>query len=154
MVPSAFVVLDSLPLTPNGKVDRQALPEPDRGSADLEQVYVAPGNASEQAIADIWIEILGVKRIGIHDNFFDLGGHSLKATQVVSRLRDLFQCDIPLRNMFEFPTISELAAAIDSKTVDELNGDKLDRLLGEVEEMSEEEAQKLLALKTAARNSH
>src|SRR4029077_13771325 len=99
MVPSAFVVLDSLPLTPNGKVDRQALPEPDRGSADLEQVYVAPGNASEQAIADIWIEILGVKRIGIHDNFFDLGGHSLKATQVVSRLRDLFQCDIPLRNM-------------------------------------------------------
>ena len=154
MVPSALVFLDSLPLTPNGKVDHSALPSPDRDAADSKQLYVAPGNASEQAIADIWVEILGVKRIGVHDNFFDLGGHSLKATQVVSRLRDMFQCAIPLRHMFEFPTISELAAAIDSKAIDELNGDKLDRLLGEVEEMSEEEAQKLLAHTTAARNKH
>ena len=115
MVPSALVFLDSLPLTPNGKVDHSALPSPDRDVADSKQLYVAPGNASEQAIADIWAEILGVKRIGVHDNFFDLGGHSLKATQVVSRLRKAFQSDIPLRHMFEFPTIAELAAAIDSK---------------------------------------
>jgi acyl carrier protein len=144
MVPSAFVVLDSLPLTPNGKVDRQALPEPDRGSADLEQVYVAPRNASEQAIADIWAEILGVKRIGVHDNFFDRGGHSLKATQIVSRLRKMFGSEIPLRYMFQFPTIAELAAVIDSTTKTQSNDEKLDGLLTEIEAMAEIEAQRLV----------
>jgi acyl carrier protein len=115
MVPSAFVVLEGLPLTPNGKVDRQALPEPERDSADLAQVYVGPRNAAEQIIAAIWAEILGRKQIGIHDNFFDLGGHSLKATQVVSRLRAKFGKEIPLRDMFEYPTIAELAAVTDTK---------------------------------------
>src|SRR4029077_4580476 len=117
MVPSAFMVLDSLPLTSNGKVDRKALPSPDRDSADLERLYIGPRNASEQAIADIWVEILGVKRIGVHDNFFDRGGHSLKATQIVSRLRKMFRSEIPLRYMFEFPTIAKLAAVIDSKAI-------------------------------------
>jgi amino acid adenylation domain-containing protein len=144
MVPSAFVVLDSLPLTPNGKVDRQALPEPDRGSADLEQVYVAPRNASEQAIADIWAEILGVKRIGVHDNFFERGGHSLKATQIVSRLRKMFGSEIPLRYMFQFPTIADLAAVIDSTTQTQSNDEKLDGLLTEIEAMTEIEAQRLV----------
>ena len=111
MVPSTLVVLDSLPLTPNGKVDRKALP-PDRDSADMERLYVAPRNTAEQIIAGIWAEILGKKQMGIHENFFDLGGHSLKATQVISRLRNLFQSEIPLRHMFEFPTIAELANAI------------------------------------------
>ena len=76
---------------------------------------------ASRPLPDIWVEILGVKRIGIHDNFFDLGGHSLKATQVVSRLRNVFRSEIPLRHLFEFPTIAELAAAIDSKAIDELN---------------------------------
>ena len=82
MVPSAFVFLDMLPLTSNGKVDHRALLSQDHDVADSKQVYVAPGNASEQAIADIWVEILAVKRIGVHDNFFELGGHSLLATRV------------------------------------------------------------------------
>jgi amino acid adenylation domain-containing protein len=115
MVPTAFIFLDTLPLTPNGKLDRNALPPLVRNPVGLDQIYVAPSNASEQAIADIWAEILGVKRPGVHDNFFDLGGHSLKATQVVSRLRKALQSDIPLRHMFEFPTIRELAAAISGR---------------------------------------
>jgi acyl carrier protein len=150
MVPGAVVVLDAIPFTANGKVDRQALPEPDRAFADS-SAYVGPRNSIEESIAGIWAEILGVKQIGVHDNFFDLGGHSLKATQVVSRLRKVFDSEIPLRHLFECPTVEELAAVIDSKTIDGLNSEKLDRLLIEVEEMSEEELQKLLAHKTAAR---
>jgi acyl carrier protein len=110
-------------------------------------IYVAPGNAREKAIADIWAEILGVKRIGVHDNFFDLGGHSLKATQVVSRLRKAFQSDIPLRHMFEFPTIAELAAVIDSQNGRESEKERLHRMPGEIEPLSEYKAQKLLGSK-------
>ena len=151
MVPSAFVIVDFLPLTPNGKIDRNALPPFDRDTVIRDPIYVAPGNAREKAIADIWAEILGVKRIGVHDNFFDLGGHSLKATQVVSRLRKVFQSEIPLRHMFEFPTIAKLAAVIDSKAIDGLNRVKLDRLLSEVEERSGQENP--LAQKAAARST-
>jgi len=114
MVPGAFVIIESFPLTPNGKVDRKALPFPDRDPALLEQVYVAPRNSVEEIIAGIWAEILGINQIGVHENFFELGGHSLKATQVVSRLRRAFHSEIPLRHMFEFPTIAELAAVIDT----------------------------------------
>jgi acyl carrier protein len=131
-------------MTPNGKVDRKALPIPARDYFEVEQVYIAPRNATEQIIAGIWAEILGIKPIGIHDNFFDLGGHSLKATQVVSRLRKAFRSEIPLRHLFEFPTIAKLAAVIDSKAIDGLNSVKFDRPLSEVEERSEEEVQRLL----------
>jgi acyl carrier protein len=141
MVPSALVFLEALPLTPNGKVDHSALPSPDRDVADAKQVYVAPGNASEQAIADIWVEILGVKRIGVHDNFFDLGGHSLKATQVVSRLCKMFRTEIPLRHLFEFPTIAELANAILTQQAATLDGGALGGILAEMKECSDGEAQ-------------
>ena len=144
MVPSVFVVLDSFPLTPNGKVDRKALPEPKNSRVALAQAYTAPRNSVEAIIARVWSEILGVKTIGVHDNFFDLGGHSLKATQVVSRLRAELRSEIPLRHLFEFTTIAELAAVIDSKTIRQLNSDKLDRLMSEIEAMSEEEARQLV----------
>ena len=151
MVPGAIVVLDA------HSFNRQTVKSIAKRcrsriehSADS-SVYVGPRNSIEESIAGIWAEILGVKPIGVHDNFFDLGGHSLKATQVVSRLRKVFQSEIPLRHLFEFPTVAELAAVIDSKTIDGLNSEKLDRLLSEIEAMSEEEAQKLLAQKTAAR---
>ena len=151
MVPSAFVFLDVLPLTPNGKIDRKSLPAPDRHRDGVEQAYVAPRSLTEEILAEIWADVLKLDRVGIHDNFFDLGGHSLKATQVVSRMRKVFHSELPLRHLFEFPTIAELAAVIDSNTIEKLSSEKLDRLLSEVEEISEEEAQKLLAQKTAAR---
>lgn len=140
MRPGAFVFLDYLPLTPNGKVDRQALPDPDHSQRELTETFVAPRNAVEESIAAVWSEILGPKQIGVHDNFFDLGGHSLKATQVVSRLRVKFGSEIPLRHLFEYPTIAELAAAMVANLS---SGEGLGRLLAEVEAMSEEEAEKL-----------
>jgi acyl carrier protein len=149
MVPSAFVVLESFPLTANGKVDRNALPPPRRDTVSLDHVYVGARSAVEETIAGVWSEVLGISQIGIYDNFFDLGGHSLKATQVLARLRKLFQSEIPLRHLFEFPTIAELSAVIDAKTIANLTDDKLDGLLTEIDAMSEEEVQKLLAQKTA-----
>jgi amino acid adenylation domain-containing protein len=111
MVPSAFVTLDTLPLTPSGKVDRKALPAPD-GEIGREQEYVTPRTPSEEIIADIFAAVLGVPNVGIHDNFFDLGGHSLLATQIVSRLRDAFQMELPLRSLFEKPTVALLSDRI------------------------------------------
>lgn len=109
MVPSAFVMLDAMPLNPNGKVDRSALPAPDRARSELESVYVAPRTPVEQELADMWAEILDLEHVGAHDNFFDLGAHSLKATQVVSRARDRFGVELPLREVFEHPSIADLS---------------------------------------------
>jgi non-ribosomal peptide synthetase component F/SAM-dependent methyltransferase/acyl carrier protein len=114
MVPSAFVVLESLPLTPNGKVDRRALPAPEPVKLELAGNYVAPQTPVEEVLVQIFVEVLGVKRVGIHDNFFELGGHSLLATQLVSRVRDAFGVELPLRSVFEAPTIAELSKAIAS----------------------------------------
>jgi ubiquinone/menaquinone biosynthesis C-methylase UbiE/acyl carrier protein len=110
MMPSAFVVLEALPLTPNGKVNRRALPAPDwvqRWGTDT-----APRSPIEQKLASIWADLLGLKRVGIHDNFFQLGGHSLLATQLTSRIRDAFGVELPLRTVFEAPTIASLSQAI------------------------------------------
>ena len=90
MMPASFTFLQAFPLSPNGKVDRRALPVPDAGRPELSQTFVAPRSATEELLAEIWSEILGVEKIGIHDNFFDLGGHSLRAIQVISRLRFCF----------------------------------------------------------------
>ncbi|HEU4454542.1 MAG TPA: amino acid adenylation domain-containing protein, partial [Longimicrobium sp.] len=107
MVPSAWVTLERMPLTPSGKVDRRSLPEPDPSSADAERV--APRTQAEEVVAGIWERVLGV-RPGVHDDFFSLGGHSLRATQVVSRIREAFGIDLPLRALFESPTVEGLAA--------------------------------------------
>jgi hypothetical protein len=112
MVPSAFVPLEALPLTPSGKLDRRALPSPDRVRPELESGFVAPRSPVEVLLATIWIGLLGVEPVGIHDNFFALGGHSLLATQVLSRIRALLQVELPLRTIFEVPTIAGLAAAL------------------------------------------
>jgi acyl carrier protein len=110
MVPQALVFLPKLPLNANGKLDRQALPEPEQAQAG--KAYVAPQTPSERAIAAVWAEVLRrpLEAISIHDNFFDLGGHSLLATQVVSRLRRELEIELPLRTLFESPTVLELAA--------------------------------------------
>ena len=112
MVPSAFVVLPRLPLTTNGKVDRRALPPPDRNRPELDQTYVAPRTPVEELLAALWAEALGVERVGIHDNFFARGGHSLLATRVLSRVQQACGVELPLRALFETPTIAGLALAI------------------------------------------
>jgi amino acid adenylation domain-containing protein len=113
MVPSAFVLLEALPLTPSGKVDRQALPAPDTFRSGLEEGFVPPRTLAEELLATIWADVLGQEKIGIHDNFFELGGHSLLATQVISRSREAFQVDLPLRSLFEEPTVAGLVKRIE-----------------------------------------
>jgi len=112
MLPSAFVALDALPLGPNGKVDRRALPAPDHARPGLDTPFAAPRNATEEALAQIWAEVLGLERVGIHDNFFALGGHSLLATQAVVRMRAALRVALPLRSLFEAPTIAGLAQVV------------------------------------------
>jgi iturin family lipopeptide synthetase A len=111
-VPSYFVMLDSLPLSPNGKVDRSALPAPDL-ELSRSVSFVSPRTATEEAIASIIAEVLKIELVGIHDNFFEMGGHSLNATQVISRLRETFKVELPLRQILEKPTVVELAASIE-----------------------------------------
>jgi amino acid adenylation domain-containing protein len=111
MVPSAVMIMEKLPLTPNGKLDREGLPVPD-GDRALEGAFTAPRNEVESQLAEIWLEVLGMDRVGIHEDFFEMGGHSLLATQVVSRVRETFQVELPLRNLFETPSIAALAEFI------------------------------------------
>ena len=113
MLPSAIMVMDSFPLTPNGKIDRKALPKP--GAADMTSLrpFVEPKTATEIKLAEIWSDVLGLEKIGVSDNFFQLGGHSLLATKVLSRIKSVLETEIPLRSLFEFATIAELAPVID-----------------------------------------
>jgi len=108
-IPSGFVFLDSLPLTPSGKVDRRSLPEPQLERPDLTTAYTPPSSTLEQQIAEIWQDLLQVDKVGIHDNFFDLGGHSLLIVQVRSRLEGLLNREISLVTLFQYPTIEALA---------------------------------------------
>jgi amino acid adenylation domain-containing protein len=112
MVPSAFVLLDEMPLTPNGKINRRALPAPEILRPEVEQRYVAPRNDIEVALVDLWQAVLGINSIGVRDNFFDLGGHSLKATRLLSKVRSIFRTQLPLIVVFEATTIEALACAL------------------------------------------
>jgi amino acid adenylation domain-containing protein len=113
MIPSWFVFLDALPLTPNGKMDRNALPLPDGERPLLDQGFVEPRTEIEELVAQVWREVLKLEMIGVYDNFFELGGHSLLATRVVARLRSNFNVALPLRKLFELPTVAGLAEHID-----------------------------------------
>src|SRR5262249_37722144 len=93
---------------------RKALPAPDQARPELEEAYVAPRTAVEQALADLWAEVLGVEQVGVHDNFFELGGHSLLATQVISRMRKSLHVELPLRALFEAPTVAGLGERVDA----------------------------------------
>lgn len=115
MVTSFFVLLDALPMTPSGKVDRRALPAPEQTRPELADDYVAPRNPTEQLLADIWVQVLGIQRVGVYDNFFDLGGESLMSVQVVSRAKEA-GLPITTKQLFQRQTIAGLAAAIASPT--------------------------------------
>jgi acyl carrier protein len=121
MVPSTFVFLEAFPLTANGKVDRRALPRPESERPVLESTYVAPRSGVEREIARIWQEALRVETVGVDDNFFDLGGHSLLVVQVQRRLREAFGRDVSLVDLFRYPTVSSLARYL-GQTADEPRG--------------------------------
>ena len=143
MLPSAFVFLEDLPHA-NGKVDRRSLPRPERVRPNLDQPYAPPASGIEQHLVQIWEESLDLRPIGIHDNFFDLGGHSLAATRVVSRVIKTFQLELPLQSLFQSPTVAEMAAVIAERQGKKLGREELERILTEVESISDEEAQRLL----------
>jgi len=138
MVPSAYVILDQLPRTANGKLDRKALPEP--GDNYQKSNYVAPHTSVESILTGIWCEVLDLERAGIHDNFFELGGHSLLAAQVIARIVAAFGIELPLRVIFEAPTIAELAMHIEKGEL------SMESMLSELEALSNEEAKTLLSL--------
>ncbi len=144
MMPSAFVCLERLPLTPNGKVDRRALPAPDAEAFAVAE-YAAPRSTEEETLAALWAEVLGLPRIGIYDNFFDLGGHSLLATQLVTRMQNALGADITLRMMFEAPTVAGFAELLMVQRMQSLDQDDLDGMLQQLEGLSEEDIQAMLA---------
>jgi amino acid adenylation domain-containing protein len=150
MVPASFVVLDALPLTPSGKVDRRALPPPDQVRSAAERAPVAPRTVREARLAAIFAEVLKVERVGVHDDFFDLGGHSLLGTQVVARVRKVFQVELPLRRLFDAPTVAGLCAELDKAApvgVERAPRHALAaraRLLASLDQLSEDEVSALL----------
>jgi amino acid adenylation domain-containing protein len=148
MVPADFVLLDKLPLTPNGKVDRRALPNLELARIASANSYVAPRTPAEENLAAIWREVLGVERVGVTDNFFELGGHSLLGTQVISRVRNAFQVELQLRTLFETPSVAGMAEAIAQFQPRVAEENEVDRMLAELEGLSEDEIQELLALET------
>jgi acyl carrier protein len=152
MVPAAFVVLERLPLTPTGKLDVRALPAPELASA--EERYAAPRTPVEEVLAGIWAEVLRLERVGVNDNFFEAGGHSLLVTRVVSRIRAVFGVELPLRALFEGSTVAELARVLAERGPAALAGPAPEpapgleasphHLLAVLDELSEEELDRLL----------
>jgi acyl carrier protein len=126
LVPSAFVLLDALPLTVQGKLDAKALPEPEIREAPT---LVPPRTPAETVVAQIWCEVLDLPRVGIHDDFFALGGHSLRAVSVASRLRTAFDCPFQVRDLFEHPTVERLAAEVERRLLElisQMSDDEID----------------------------
>jgi amino acid adenylation domain-containing protein len=145
MLPTVFVHLDVLPKAPNGKLDRRALPAPGRARPTLDQPPVAPRTSVETALCAIWREVLDLDEVGVTDAFLDLGGTSLAAGRILARLAETFRVDLPLRLLFEAPTVAGLAAALAARGVGASDPAAQERLLGELEGLSEAEAERLLA---------
>jgi acyl carrier protein len=141
MVPSVFIFLASLPLI-NGKLDRRALPKPESRRPELSRPYEPPNSVVEQRLAAIWSEVLAIDDVGIRDHFFSLGGNSLSATRVISRIRQEWQVDIPLRTLFEQPTVADLAMVIIEMQAVRAQPADASRILSEIEA---DEAKGLLA---------
>jgi len=145
MIPSTFIFVDSLPLTPNGKVDRKMLPAPDQSGLEQQTPFVQPSTPEEKVIAEIWAQVLKVDRVGVHDHFFDLGGHSLLAMQIISRVREAFHVQLPLRALFDNPTVASLAVQIAQVQASKAVPKEMADVIADLESLSDEEAQRLLA---------
>jgi amino acid adenylation domain-containing protein len=144
MLPSAIAVLDSFPQTPSGKVDRLALPDPETIGEPSAADYIAPRTPLEETVAQIWCHVLGIERIGVEDDFFALGGHSLLATQVVAQVRSDFAVDLPLHSLFTYPTVASLTGEI-MRMMGRSDEQETAALMAELEGLSDEEAERLLA---------
>jgi acyl carrier protein len=140
MIPAAFMTLGELPLTPHGKVDRRALPDPadEIGAA---RSRTAPRTPTEERLAEIWREVLGVRQVGIEDNFLALGGHSLLAMKLITRIRSAFAIDLPLRALYETANLEELGVAIANAQAAQADSALLAELLDELEQMHPDEIQ-------------
>jgi amino acid adenylation domain-containing protein len=147
MIPSLFIVIDNIPVSPSGKVDKSALPVPEVERSALESVYIEPSTKVEKELANICEELLGLERVGVHDNFFELGGHSLLATQFISRVRESLGVELPLRTVFENPTVAEISKSVEVEIATQSDREKISELLQRINELSEEEALELLELK-------
>ena len=153
MVPPSLVVLDSLPMSPNGKVDRNALPAPESINPETASRFVEPSNPVEEVVAGIWGEVLKLERVSRNDNFFELGGHSLLATQVISRLRNSLQIELPVRRIFEAPTLAEFSAWMRQESVRHADIEERASLLLKISRLSDEEAEAMLHNRNAEREA-
>jgi len=144
MTPASFHALPALPLLPNGKVDRRALPPPGEARPASGAEFVAPRDAVEEVVAGVWREVLGLERISVHDNFFDLGGHSLLATQVVGQVQETFRVELPLRRLFEAPTVADLAAAMLESPAEAARVRRTAELVLSLARMSDDEVEEML----------
>jgi amino acid adenylation domain-containing protein len=145
MIPTSFVFLECLPVTPNGKINRRLLPEPGRSRPDLATPVASPRNDIERELVRVWADVLALDMVGIGDNFFDLGGDSLSASRIIARVFERFQLDIPMTQLFNAPTIADMATVITAHQDKTLSEQALAALLNELESLSEVEAARILA---------
>ena len=150
MVPSRFIALASLPLTSNGKIDRRALPDPNTVEAEPGALYVEPRTNLELVLADIWAEVLGVDQVGVYGNFFDLGGHSLKATQVISRIRKTLHIEAGMRDIFVEPTVAGFARSIEGDVNRRQTAERAAEVYAKLARLSDEEVEAMLAERALA----
>ncbi|MGA9769161.1 MAG: MupA/Atu3671 family FMN-dependent luciferase-like monooxygenase [Blastocatellia bacterium] len=145
MLPSVIVMLDTMPLTPNGKIDRKSLPQPDASRPHQQTAFVAPSTPTEKEVTEIWLKLLRIENVGVMDNFFEAGGHSLLAVQLMSQIEDRFGIELPLRDFFTAPTIKAVAERIEESLFVKSDPDKMDDMLALLETINDEDALQMLA---------
>jgi acyl carrier protein len=150
MVPALFIALSALPKTPNGKFDRHALPAPEQAQILSSATFVAPTTPLQVQLAELWAQKLHLTKVGITDNFFKLGGHSLAAVEIITHLRERFQVSISLRNLFETPTITALAQLIEQELAlkqeeDPTEDTEFAQILQDLEAFSNDEVEQMFS---------
>jgi acyl carrier protein len=143
-VPQFFIPLERMPLNAGGKIDRRSLPALSAARPQLENPYEPPQTDLEAQLAGIWGEVLGLDQVGVSDRFFDLGGHSLLASRIISRVLKHFRVEVPLQELLEAPTITDMASMIEAHERQALSDSRFETLVREIESLSEEEVRDLL----------